>query len=289
MQSQPEPAACQDLPGDASRAALSRDRAVRRPCRALALPLVVLLLTINVWVLWGLVRAQRESRLEHHFWIISQPGATAEQRRDAFTTLVRAGNRQWRSARLKFLKLRGADLAGANLEQIDLQGSDLTDASFKSGNLHRANLELTKLTRADFSLANLSEAYLRKVDLTGANLSRSDLRSASLEQSDLIDAVFERADMTEVNLLLAVLTRADLRRVNLSWANLDAADFSGANLEEANLESASMRDAFFGDSNWWRAKGLPSAVIERFKVEFPPGEEASAEFREDYRLWLAGQ
>jgi uncharacterized protein YjbI with pentapeptide repeats len=110
-----------------------------------------------------------------------------------------------------------------------------------------------------------------------------------MEQSDMVDTNFDRADMTEANLLLAVLTRADLRRANLSWANLDAADLTGANLEDTNLEGASMRDAFFGDSNWWRARGLPSATIERFTKEFPPGNEAPAEFREDFRAWLGGQ
>ena len=251
--------------------------------------LLLVMLTVNLWAIWGTVREHRKSRLEHQFWIVSQPGASAAQRRDAFTALVCAGNRQWRSARLRHLKLRGADLAQANLEMIDLQGSDLTDVNLKSANLRQANLEMTKLVRADLSLADLSESFLRKVDLTGADVSRADLRSASLEQSDLVDTIFERADLTEANLLLAVLTRADLRRANLSWAILDAADLTGANLEEANLENASLQDTFFGDSNWWRAKGLPSAAIERFKKEFPPGEETPAEFQEDYRKWLAGE
>ncbi len=251
--------------------------------------LLVVLLTANLLMLRGAVGDRARNRLEHHFWVVSQPGSTNEQRRDAFTALVRAGNRQWRSARLKHLKLRGADFEGASLEEANLEGCDLTDANFKSASLHGTILGLTKLVRADLSYADLSESFLRKADLTSANLSRADLRSASLEQSDMVDANFERADMTEANLLLAVLTRANLRRAKLSWANLDAADLTGANLEDANLESASMRDAFFGDSNWWRAKGLPSATIERFKKEFPPGEEAPAEFQEDYQEWLSAQ
>ncbi|NLS97804.1 MAG: pentapeptide repeat-containing protein [Planctomycetaceae bacterium] len=251
--------------------------------------LLLLLLTANLWVLWGAVREQGRGRLEHEFWIVSQPGATADERRDAFAALVRAGNKEWRSARLKHLKLRGAELGGANLESVDLEGCDLTDANLESAVLRRANLELAKLLRANLSRADLSESFLRKVDLTSADLSRANLRSASLEQSDMVDANFERADMTEANLLLGVLTRADLRRVNLSWANLDAADLTGANLEEANLEGASMQDTFFGDSNWWRAKGLPAAAIERFKKEFPPGSEAPAEFQEDFLAWLDSQ
>lgn len=251
--------------------------------------LLFVIVTANLWLFWSALADRRASRVEHHFWVVCQPGATAQQRRDSFSTLVRAGNREWRSARLKRLKLKGIDLAGAELEWIDMEGSDLSDANFRSANLRRAGLELTKLVRVNFSLADLSEAFLRKVDLTGADLSRANLRSASLEQSDLVEASFERADMTESNLLLAILTRADLRRANLSWANLDAADLTGADLEDAVLEGASIRDTFFGDSNWWRAKGLPSVVIERFKKEFAPGNKAPVEFQEDYQKWLADQ
>lgn len=249
--------------------------------------LVMVVLTANLGMLWKAVSNQAKSRLEHQFWIVSQPGATEEQRRDAFTELVRHGNRQWRSARLKHLKLRGIDLAEANLNMIDLEGCDLTDANFKSATMKQTNLELVKLVRANLSSADFSESFLRKVDLTDADLHRANLRSASLEQSDLVDANLERADLTEANLLLAVLTRADLTRANLSWANLDAADLTGAILTNANLEGASMRDTFFGDSNWWRAKGLPTAVLERFKTEFPPSDKASEELKEDFRDWLS--
>lgn len=248
---------------------------------------VAVVVTANSWMLWRAVMNQVQDRLEHHFWVISQPGATGEQKQEAFAALVRAGNREWRSARLKHVKLREADLADVHLEMIDLEGCDLTDANLKSAILRRANLELAKLVRVDLSSADLSESFLRKVDLTEADLSRADLRSASLEQSDLIDANLERADLTETSLLLAVLTRADLTRANLSWANLDAADLTGADLTDANLEGVSIRDTFFGGCNWWRAKGLPSAVIERFKKEFPPRDEDSDELKNDYREWAS--
>ncbi len=251
--------------------------------------LILVLLLANLCVLWAVVAEQRKGRMEHHFWVVSQPGATAEQRRDALTALVRGGNQEWRSARLKQLKLRGADFEQASLETANFEGCDLTDANFKSASLHSSVLGLTKLVRANLSYADLSESFIRKADLTGADLSRADLRSASLEQSELTDANFERADMTEANLLLAVLTRSNLKRANLTWANLDASDLTGANLEDANLEGASLRDAFFGDSNWWRAKGLSSSVLERLNKEFPPSAEAPAEFQEDYREWLAKQ
>lgn len=250
--------------------------------------LIAVLLTVNLWILGKTVSDQAQNRLEHHFWAISQPGATGEQKRQAFSALVRAHNREWRSARLKHLKLCGADLAEANLEMIDLEGCDLSEANLSSAVLRRGNLELAKLVRADLSLADFSESFLRKVDLTDADLSRADLRSASLEQSDLVDANLERADMTEASLLLAVLTRANLTKANLSWANLDAADLTGADLTDADLEGASIRDTFFGGCNWWRAKGLPTSVIERLKEEFPPRDDDPQELKKDYLRWLSG-
>ena len=54
------------------------------------------------------------------------------------------------------------------------------------------------------------------------------------------------------------------------------------------LDNASMRDTDFGDSNWWRARGLKSATMERFKVEFAPSEDAPAGYREDFEKWMTG-
>ena len=86
-----------------------------------------------------------------------------------------------------------------------------------------------------------------------------------------------------------MLTRADLRRASLSWANLDAANLTGANLEGTHLDNASLRDTHFGDSNWWRARGLTSATMERFKVEFAPSEDAPPGYRKDFEKWMAGE
>jgi len=257
--------------------------------RGVAGVLLAVLLTVNVCVLWSVHRQQARSRLESHFWLVCHGGATAEQRRDAFTALVQAGNHQWRGARLQHLKLRGIDLAGAELEMIDLEGSDLTDGMLSKANLRAANLQLTVLAGADLSAAALAESYLRKADLTSANLRGADLRSASLEQTDLIGTDLEEADLTEANLLLAVLTGASLKDAQLAWATLDAADFTGADLAGADLTSASIQDTYFGQTNWWRATGLSTATIQRFKKDFAPGEEDPVDLQKDYQEWLSGQ
>ena len=63
--------------------------------------LIAVVLTANMWMLWKAVSNQARNRVEHHFWVLSQPGATGERKLEAFTALVRSGNREWRSARLK--------------------------------------------------------------------------------------------------------------------------------------------------------------------------------------------
>lgn len=254
--------------------------------RGLGCLLVVALLTLNAWVLWKGFDALAADGIQRHFWVVCHQGATDQQRRDAFTELVKAGNREWRSARLAHLKLRRGEFDGADLKLAGMEGCDLTESSMVGVNLRAANLQMAKLVRVDLSLANLSEAILLKADLTGATVRHADLRSATLEQCDLKNTDFEGSVLTEANLLMAVLTDANLQDANLSWANLDAADLRRANLAGANLENATTHDTSFTDSNWWRAVGLPSVIMDRLKKDFAPTSEAPAELQKDYTKWL---
>lgn len=254
--------------------------------RSVAWLAIALLLTGNLWMVWKAQRQAASERVQNHFWVLCQPGASGEDRRAALTALVQAGNREWRSARLQHLSLRESRFDGVALDWADLEGCDLADASMVAASLHGANLQLGKLRRADFSSANLSESFLRKADLVDASFRKANLRSASLEQADMKKADFEEADLGEANLLLGVLAGANLKKARLAWANLDAADLSGADLAGASFEGASIRDTYFADSNWWRAVGLPSGTIERFKKEFAPTAEAPEGLRKDYAEWL---
>ena len=256
------------------------------PAKHLAYLLLATLLTLNVWILWRSLDTLSANTIEHQFWLLTHPGATDQQRCDAFVRLLGAGNREWRSARLAHLSLKHADFDGAQLERSELESCDFTQSSFVGANLRKANLQMSTLVRADLSLAILTEAYLFKADLTDATLRGADLRSASLEQGDLKNTDFQGSDLAEANLLLAVMTNANLQNANLSWSNLDATDFHGANLDGANLESASIRDAVFTGSNWWRAVGLSSDAIDRLNRDFPPGDDAPPESQEDYEKWL---
>lgn len=258
----------------------------RRIGRSAAWLAIALLLTVNLWMLWKGRQQAASERIQNHFWVVCHPGASGEERRAALTALVQAGNREWRSARLQHLNLRESRFDGVALDWADMEGCDLTDASMVAASLHGANFQLAKLRRADFSSADLSESFLRKADLIDASFRKANLRSASLEQADMKRADFEEADLGEANLLLGVLNGANLKKARLAWANLDAADFSGADLADANFEGASIRDTYFADSNWWRAVGLPSGTVERFKKEFAPTAEAPEGLRKDYQEWL---
>ncbi|MHC4177520.1 MAG: pentapeptide repeat-containing protein [Planctomycetota bacterium] len=254
--------------------------------RGLGYLLLATLLTLNAWVMWKGFDALDADRIQRHFWVVCHRGATDQQRRDAFTELVKAGNREWRGARLAHLKLRSGEFDGAYLELANMEGCDFTQSTMVGARLRGADLQMAKLVRVDLSLANLAEAFLLKADLTDSTVRRADLRSASLEQCDLKNTNFEGSNLSEANLLLAVLTNANLRKANLSWSNLDAADFHGANLDGTNLENATTRDTCFTDSNWWRAIGLSSETIDRLKQEFAPSSEAPPEFQKDYVKWL---
>lgn len=255
--------------------------------RGLGATLLATLLTANAWILWRGFQTLAAGRVQQHFWVICQGGATEEQRRQAFTELIRAGNREWRSARLDHLALRGGTFDRADLRWANMEGCDLTQATLMGARMRGVNLKMARLVRANLSLAELSEAVLLKADLTGATVRGARLRSASLEQAQLSNADFEGSDLSEANLLMAVLANTTLRRADLSSCNLDAADLTGADLEGANLEHASTRDANFANSNWWRAVGLPAEAIDRFKDTFAPASAAPSELRADYTKWLA--
>ena len=248
--------------------------------------LLATLLTLNAWMIWRTLATQAAGRIERHFWVVCHSGATDDERRAAFSELVRAGNREWRSARLVRLNLRGGQFEDVHLDLANMEGCDFTQSTMVRVGLRGADLQMAKLVKVDLSRADLSEAFMRKADLSDSTIRDAYLRSASLEQCDLKNADFQGSDLTEVLLLMAVLTKANLQNANLSWADLDAADLSGANLEGANFENANLRDTLFADSNWWRAVGLPSDTIERLKQEFPPTSEAPPGFQEDYAKWL---
>ncbi|MHC4405215.1 MAG: pentapeptide repeat-containing protein, partial [Planctomycetota bacterium] len=113
--------------------------------------LLAALLTLNAWMTWKSFSSLAANRIEHHFWVLCHGGATDEQRRHAFTELVKAGNREWRSARLSHLHLRRGDFDGVQLDQADMEGCDFTLSTMVGASFRGANVQMGKLVDVDLS------------------------------------------------------------------------------------------------------------------------------------------
>lgn len=125
----------------------------------------------------------------------------------------KAGERNFRGARME-----GIELNDVNLSGIKLNGAILRKASFRGACLAGAKLRGANLYKAD-----LQGADLRKANLREANLDAADLRKA-----DLGKAVLQRAHLNDT----------DLRKANLYKAKLNHADLSGATVTDEQLADA---------------------------------------------------
>jgi uncharacterized protein YjbI with pentapeptide repeats len=184
-------------------------------------------------------------------------------------------------ANLREADLRGADLWGANLREADLRGAKLWGANLRGANLNGANLSGTVGGKfdwdptangsgrsrgwadlnTDLSRANLRGANLREANLRGAFLSEANLRGAFLMEANLSWAFLMEANLRGANLIGANLSGTDLWGADLSEANLSEADLSGANLRGANLSGADLWGANLSDAN------LSGACLRGAKVE----------------------
>jgi len=107
------------------------------------------------------------------------------------------------------VRVRGADLTGADLRAADLRGADL-----RAVNLSGADLRGAKLAGADLG---------GRANLRGANLAGATLFAANLAYADLLGANLREADLREAN-----IWQTDLRMADLTAANLAGADLCGA-------------------------------------------------------------
>jgi uncharacterized protein YjbI with pentapeptide repeats len=184
-------------------------------------------------------------------------------------------------ANLREADLRGADLWGANLREADLRGAKLWGANLRGANLNGANLSGTVGGKfdwdptangsgrsrgwadlnTDLSRANLRGANLREANLRGAFLSEANLRGAFLMEANLSRAFLMEANLRGANLIGANLSGTDLWGADLSEANLSEADLSGANLRGANLSGADLWGANLIEAD------LSGACLRGAKVE----------------------
>jgi Pentapeptide repeats (8 copies) len=120
------------------------------------------------------------------------------------------------------IKLRGADLRGADLSNFHLDGADFREANFCGANLNGVNFNGALLCGVSFCHANLNGATLR-----GADLNRADLSSATLHGASL-----ERAKLTHANLIDTSLFQTDFTRADLSEALVNGAKCDHTIFEE---------------------------------------------------------
>ncbi|NOX56642.1 MAG: pentapeptide repeat-containing protein [Planctomycetes bacterium] len=248
--------------------------------------LLLILVCINLWLLHRSIRTAWEQDQARLFWLLCQDGSTPAERARAFLRLAASGNRQWRCARLEKLRLSGVNLPRANLQYANFSQSDLSRADLAEARLRGCLFQAANLAHANLQKADLTDADLLKADLTGANLREAILRAASLEQATVRNANLILADLSEAHLLMADLSGANLTGADLTGANLESASFRGAELALSRLNGANLTDADFSGSNWWRARGLTARQLARLRQRFAPSDEASANRRRDFQLWL---
>lgn len=274
---------------DTTATPLTESRRPRRAWRALALMgflALFALVTVNLWLLNQTFERQRLANQEHLFWVVCQPGHSAEDRADALLKLLVLRNREWRSADLSGISLPGVNLAEAPLDFTDFRRSVFPRANFTGAFLNKAYLQLCDLTDATFIGADLAGADLYRANLANADLNRAKLPGARLQELTAHGAQFVVADMSGADLVMSDLTGA-----NLSGANLEGTDLEGAILRQTNLSlarfaGANFADADFTDCNWWRARGFDAAAIAILKDQFPPTQGAPDKLRQDYQEWL---
>ena len=248
-----------------------------------------------VIILWGVlllfqvktIRTELVSNsYQQQFWLLCHGGATDEERKVAFLGLLKAGNTEWRSANLKNLDLSELDLPRIQVENANFENSSLAGSNLANSEFSFSQFQLVDFTDADLSSSNLIESYLLKTVLNNTNFTNASLHNAMIEQVTAHQTNFQQADLSEAHMLLADLTDSNFRGADMTLVNLEAATLEGCDLYGANLEGALLLDADFTDSNWWRALGLGSDVIEDLFRSFPPTSEIKPEWEEDFKNWL---
>lgn len=250
---------------------------------------LALLVTVNGWLTVRHAEHTSQHDREHLFWTLCHAGGTAEQRRDAFLTLVADGNAVWAAARLERLDLNGLDLSGTYLAGAVFNGSGLARAHLGNCDLSGSSLQTVDLSQADLTGALLEEATALKAILDGAQLRGARLRAISLEQVSAHEANFVQADLSDAYLYMADFTDATLTNADLTGADLEAAVFRNADLALVRLDGAKLLDTDFTGSNWWRSRGLTSEQITELTLKYAPPKDAPESRQSDFLRWLKSQ
>ncbi|WP_426568110.1 pentapeptide repeat-containing protein [Streptomyces canus] len=126
------------------------------------------------------------------------------------------------------VKLRAAELVGADFRSTTFDYADLSAANLTGANLYSGSFRDAILSAANLSEASLTHAHLQSAELRKTNLTSAELKYANLRKVDLTDARMQFADLTKADLRHAVLCRA-----RMAYVTLESADLRGADLSEA--------------------------------------------------------
>jgi uncharacterized protein YjbI with pentapeptide repeats len=267
-------------------AARKRARDAARPARRLAFRFVlaVVLLVPYFWLWQAFDRLASEREVAALFWTLAEDGVEKHERVSALLDLANRGHREWRSAHLRELDLKGAQLRDTSLLWIQFQSCSLKNARFDTADLSYATFNQSDLQGAVLSSARMHETFFQLCNLTAVDARGADLSGAHV-QAQLSAGMFQNANFTRARLRgsrcigarfdNAKFLDADLTGVDFSRCALTGADFHGAVLDEVKLV----------DANWWRAKGLTADQMSSYAEVFAPTEKASAEWREDFMEW----
>lgn len=264
--------------------------APRRHTAVLCLTLLAVgLLTWNISLLWSQMSARTADSQQAAFWELCHPGTTPAVRTARFLQLVESGNVEWRSALLQGLDLAGTDLSGRSIRSARFDDCDLSRVRLLEAELNYAVFNLCNCEAAVFSQADLRNSSFFKAQIRDADFRGASLQSASLEQCRAENASFVSAEMGECFLAMADLSGADLTGADLTGADLTAAKLIGANLALTDFSGAFLDDTDLTDSNWWRARGLGTAEMQRLALKYPPTPSAEDSRRRDFRIWISNQ
>jgi uncharacterized protein YjbI with pentapeptide repeats len=171
-------------------------------------------------------------------WFSDRP-----ERHAMAASILHAAQIGWIPAAKTHLKLVGAYLQSLSAPRLKLREADLSGADLSQANFERADLSQCRAVTTNLRHARLMCATLGKLAARGADLEHADLSRAKAWQASFEDASLKNADLHEAN----------LEEASFVDANLTGADFSGANLEQADLTRANVNEACFRTANLEKA------------------------------------
>lgn len=154
------------------------------------------------------------------------------------------------------LKLKDAQLAGANLSGTSLTRAMMTGVDLRGANLENAKLLRSELENVNFEGANLVGADLQKVRMRGCNFDRITAEGVKIGRSLTEDSSFKHARLNH-----STITRSTFLRVSMTGAKLTnsvlhctldgdlrGCEFSGSDLRSAAFRNADLRDCNFTET-----------------------------------------